>query len=62
MITVVVPISLLIFLLLFKKLPLIKGNVMYCLMIGGLVALLMGKVFNPVDWIKVWILGFDKLA
>ena len=62
MITVVVPISLLIFLLLFKKLPLIKGNVMYCLMIGGLVALLMGKVFNPVDWIKAWILGLDKLA
>lgn len=62
MITVIVPISLLIFLLLFKKLPLIKGNVMYCLMIGGLVALLMGKVFNPVDWIKAWILGLDKLA
>lgn len=62
MIIVIVPICLLIFLILCKKLPLVKGNVMWCLMIAGFVALLMGKVYNPVEWIKAWILGLDKLA
>lgn len=60
MIIVIVPICLLIFLILCKKLPLVRGNVMWCLMIAGFVALLMGKVYNPVEWIKAWILGLDN--
>lgn len=62
MITVLVPIALLIFLILCKKIPLIKGNVMKCLMIAGFAALLMGGVYNPAEWIKAWVLGLDKLA
>ncbi len=62
MVTVIVPILLLIFLILCKKLPLIKGNVMYSLMIAGFVALLLGGRFTPLDWGKAWILGLDKLA
>ena len=62
MITVIVPICLLIVLILFKKIPLIKGNVMICLLLAGFVALLMGGVYNPLSWLKAWILGLDKLA
>jgi TRAP-type C4-dicarboxylate transport system permease large subunit len=62
MITVLVPIALLIVLILFKKLPYIKGNVMICLLVAGFTALLMGGMLNPIDWIKAWLLGFDKLA
>jgi len=62
MITVVVPIMLLIVLILFKKIPYIKGNIMICLMLAGFVALLMGGMYNPIDWFKAWILGLDKLA
>jgi len=62
MITVIVPICLLVVLILFKKLPFVKGNVMICLFIAGFVALLMGGVFNPLSWLKAWILGLDKLA
>ena len=62
MITVIVPIGLLIALILLKKLPYIKGNVMICLLITGFVALLMGGMYNPLDWFKAWVLGLDKLA
>ena len=62
MVTVLVPIGLLIILILWKKLPYIKGNVMYCLLIAGFVALLMGGKFSPADWFGAWVLGLDKLA
>jgi TRAP-type C4-dicarboxylate transport system permease large subunit len=62
MITVFVPIGLLIILILFKKIPFIKGNVMLALMSAGFVALLMGGLYNPIEWIKAWIFGLDKLA
>lgn len=62
MLSVIVPIVLLIILILFKKIPYIKGNIMICLLIAGFLALLMGGMYNPLDWFKAWVLGLDKLA
>ena len=45
-----------------KKIPFVGGKVTYALIIAGLLALLMGGVFNPLQWVLAWIDGIDKLA
>ena len=62
MITVIVPVLVLIVLIMVKKIPFVGGKVTYALIIAGLLALLMGGVFNPLQWILAWIDGIDKLA
>ena len=62
MITVIVPVLVLIVLIMVKKLPFVGGKVTYALIIAGLLALLMGGVFNPLQWVLAWIDGIDKLA
>lgn len=62
MITVIVPVIVLIVLIMVKKIPFVGGKVTYALIIAGLLALLMGGVFNPLQWILAWIDGIDKLA
>ena len=62
MITVIVPVIVLIVLIMVKNIPFVGGKVTYALIIAGLLALLMGGVFNPLQWILAWIDGIDKLA
>lgn len=62
MITVIVPVLVLIVLIMVKKIPFVGGKVTYALIIAGLLALLMGGVFNPLQWVLSWIDGIDKLA
>ena len=62
MITVIVPVLVLIVLIMVKKIPFVGGKVTYALIIAGLLALLMGGVFNPLQWVLAWIDGIDKLA
>lgn len=62
MITVVVPIGLLIFVVLCKKLPYIGGKVPVAILIAAVVSLLMGGVFSPVQWGSALITGANKIA
>lgn len=62
MITVIVPVLVLIVLIMVKKIPFVGGKVTYALIIAGLLALLMGGVFTPLQWALAWIDGIDKLA
>lgn len=62
MITVIVPFAILLAIILIKKIPLIGGNIQAALLITGIVALLMGGIYNPVDWILAWIDGIDRIA
>ena len=62
MITVIVPVLVLIVLIMVKKIPFVGGKVTYALIIAGLLALLMGGVFNPLQWVLAWLDGIDKLA
>lgn len=62
MITVIVPVLVLIVLIMVKKILFVGGKVTYALIIAGLLALLMGGVFNPLQWVLAWIDGIDKLA
>ena len=62
MIIVIVPIIILLAVILIKKIPYIGGNIQIALMLTGLAALIMGGIYNPVDWILAWIDGIDRLA
>lgn len=62
MITVVVPICLLVFLLLCKKIPFLGGNIPAALGIAGVCAMIMGGVYNPIKWGEAWLYGVDTIA
>ena len=62
MLKVIFPILLLVILILFKKIPKIGGNVALALAISGLLALIMGGVYQPLSWAKAWLDGLDRLA
>ena len=59
MITVIVPVLVLIVLIMVKKIPFVGGKVTYALIIAGLLALLMGGVFNPLQWVLAWIMALN---
>ena len=62
MITVLIPIAVLLFIILWKKLPKIGGNVQAALIITGILALILGGVSSPSGWIAAFIDGIDRLA
>lgn len=62
MITVVVPVFLLLFIILCKKIPKIGGNINIALFIAGIASLLMGEIYSPIEWAQAWISGIDKIA
>ena len=62
MITVIAPICVLVFILLCKKIPLIGGKICPSLGIAALLAMVMGGVYNPIEWAKAWIYGIDSIA
>ena len=62
MIIVIVPVAVMLFIVLNKKLPKIGGNVNIALLTAAILSLLMGGVFNPINWLKALIDGVDRLA
>ena len=62
MIKVIIPVVALLAIILCKKIPKIGGNVNAGLLIAGALSLILGGVFNPVDWFAAGIDGVDKLA
>lgn len=62
MIKVVIPIAVLLFIILCKKLPKIGGNIYAGLLSAGVLSLLLGGVFDPEGWIKAWIDGLDRIS
>lgn len=62
MITVIIPICLLLIVLLWKKLPIIGGNIHVALAAAGFSALILGGIWNPVVWAKAWFKGLDTVA
>ena len=62
MIKVIIPVIALLVIILCKKIPKIGGNVNVGLFTAGALSLLLGGVFNPVEWFGAWINGVDQLA
>lgn len=62
MITVFIPICVLLGIILWKKMPKIGGNVNLALIAAGILSLLLGGIFSPVEWMWAWIDGIDKIA
>ena len=62
MIIVLVPFCVLLAIILIKKIPYIGGNITAGLLITGLLALLMGGIYNPVQWLTAWVDGIDRIA
>ncbi len=59
---VLLPIAIMIIIILGKKIPKIGGNLYVALVSAGLLALLMGGVFNPLTWLSAWLDGVNRLA
>ena len=51
MIAVVIPVCFLLLVVLWKKLPLIGGNINAGLLLTGVLTLILGAVSDPADWI-----------
>lgn len=62
MLIVIVPIIVLLSIILINKIPYIGGNIQVGLILTGIVALLMGGFYNPLDWAAAWINGIDRIA
>ena len=62
MITVIVPICLLVFLLLCKKIPFVGGNIWASLGVAAICAMIMGGVYNPMQWVEAWLYGVNTIA
>ncbi|MBO4288712.1 MAG: TRAP transporter large permease subunit [Lachnospiraceae bacterium] len=62
MVSVLIPVAVLLFIVLCKKLPKIGGNVQVALVVAGILSLLLGKVFAPADWVAAFIDGLNRLA
>ncbi|MEL7622206.1 MAG: TRAP transporter large permease subunit [Clostridiales bacterium] len=61
MLKVIIPIIVLLCILLIKKIPYIGGNLSIALIIAGILALIMGGIYNPLTWLMAWIDGVDRL-
>ncbi|MEA4891023.1 MAG: TRAP transporter large permease subunit [Peptococcaceae bacterium] len=62
MISVIIPISLLLIIVLVKKIPYIGGNIHVALLVAGASALLLSGIYSPMDWLMAWIDGLNRLS
>lgn len=62
MIIVIVPMVILLTVILVKGIPKIGGNIYIALFLAGIVSLLMGGVYNPLEWGRALIDGLDRIA
>jgi TRAP-type C4-dicarboxylate transport system permease large subunit len=59
---VIVPFALLLSIVLIKKIPYIGGNIQIGLVVAAVSALLMGGIYNPMNWVIAWVDGMDRIA
>lgn len=62
MIIVLVPMAVLITIILVKQIPKIGGNIYIALSLAGIISLLMGGIYSPVEWAKALVDGVDRIA
>lgn len=62
MYSVIIPIAVLFILIIVKKIPYIGGKVQIALIIAAILTLLLGQVYNPLDWAAAWVNGLDRLS
>ncbi len=62
MLQVIIPVALLLFIVLCKKLPVIGGNINVALLLTGALTLLMAGIVNPAQWVEAWIDGLNRMA
>lgn len=62
MLKVIIPIALLLIIILVKSIPYIGGKVHIALLVAGAAALLIGGIYNPLDWVLAWIDGLNRLS
>ena len=59
---VIIPLIVMIAIIVIKKIPFIGGKVHYALLAAGAVALLVGGIYNPMDWIKAYVDGLNRIS
>lgn len=59
---VILPVLFLIVVSVCKKIPLIGGNLLVAFFGAGILALLLGGVYNPVVWASSWVDGLNRVA
>ena len=57
MITVIIPVLFLMLVSAVKKVPLIGGNLIAAFVGTGVLALVLGGVYDPVVWAQAWLTG-----
>lgn len=62
MYTVLIPVLFLIIISVFKKLPVIGGRLLAAFFGAGVLAMLLGGIYNPVQWILPWIDGLNRVS
>ena len=62
MIQVIIPVALLLLIVLWKKMPVLGGNINAALLIAGATTLLFGGIWNPGEWVGAWVDGLNRLA
>lgn len=62
MLNVIIPIAVMIAIIVIKPIPLIGGKVHFALLAAGAVALLVGGIYNPMDWILAYIDGLNRIS
>ncbi len=62
MIQVVIPVAVLLLIVLWKKMPLVGGNINAALLTAGVLTLLMGRLWNPGEWVAAWVDGLNRMA
>ena len=62
MITVVVPVLFLMLVSTVKKIPLIGGNLIAAFIGTGVLSLVLGGVYDPIEWGRAWLTGLNQVA
>ncbi len=62
MINVILPILFLMLVSAVKKIPVIGGNLIVAFLGSGILALLLGGVYQPVVWGSAWLTGMNQVA
>lgn len=62
MISVIIPVTLLLGIILIKRIPFIGGEIRIGLVVAALSALILGGIYSPVEWMKAWLSGIDRIS
>lgn len=62
MVKVIIPLGLMFTIILLKRIPKIGGKTSVALAAAGISALLLGGIYNPLEWLGAWLNGIDRIA